>query len=248
MRRLTAVHNPHPLNSRNTSAVQYTAVQPRLIRLRRPVTLSVLDGPFVPNGQDGLLDKIERRWNALLRANPAFFDGRLLHVLGVHRNGYGGAVLHVVDCAYRFHAVQDESFDLGVRPLGVKGVTDHNGRILLGRRSSRVAACRGMWEFAPGGVVEPGDQPDETVRRELTEETALRCAGEPVAAAVIFDPVVRSWEVVFRLSIHDTAALSCSTAEYDELRWCTTVELPPTHELSPIARQMLPLITAQAKP
>lgn len=70
-----------------------------------------------------LADEIERRWNSLRAKNPNYFDGRLYHVLGVHRNGHGGATLHVMECAYRYHAVQTPDFDLGQRALGVKGVT-----------------------------------------------------------------------------------------------------------------------------
>lgn len=214
----------------------------RIIRLRRPVTLSIMDGPFVPRGNGGLLDEVERRWNALRRENPAYFDGRLLHVLGVHRNGYGGAVLHVVDCAYRFHVVQDHEFDLGVRSLGVKGIAIHNGRVLLGKRSDRVAAYRGLWEFAPGGAVEPNRDPAFVVKRELTEETSLTSIGEPIALAVMFDPVVRSWEIVYRLELRDDHSERCSD-EYDELRWCSHDQLSSERELAPIARQMLPLVT-----
>ncbi|MHC5002834.1 MAG: NUDIX hydrolase, partial [Planctomycetota bacterium] len=167
----------------------------RCLPLRRPPVLSVAEGPFVPSGAD--LDDVQRRWDALRDENPAYFDGRLYHVLGVHRNGHGGAVLHVVDCAYRLHAVQDETLDLGVRSLGVKGIVRRGRRALLGRRSGQVAAYRGCWEFAPGGVVEPGHPPAETIRAELAEETGLVAEREPTAIALLYDPGPRSWEIVF---------------------------------------------------
>jgi ADP-ribose pyrophosphatase YjhB (NUDIX family) len=222
-------------------------MESRMIRLRRPVTLSVMDGPHVPDGEEGLLNEVERRWKALCDSNPAYFDGRLLHVIGVHRNGYGGAVLHVIDCAYRFHAVQDHEFDLGIRPLGVKGITMHNDQALLGKRSQRVAAYRGLWEFAPGGVVEPGADPVSTVRQELTEETSLCCASEPIALAVIFDTVIRTWEIAYRLDVRDASTMQKSD-EYDELRWCDMDAIPPMDQLSPIAQQMVGLIAGIGRP
>jgi ADP-ribose pyrophosphatase YjhB (NUDIX family) len=210
---------------------------PRTIRLRRPATLSMSEGVFVPQGAD--LDEIERRWRGICDANPRAYDGRLCHVIGVHRNGYGGAVIHAIDCAYRFHAVQDDSFDLGVRPLGVKGITTHNERILLGRRAADVLHYPGMWEFAPGGGVEPGREPAQVIISELADETGLRAAREPVPVAVLFDPIARCWEIVFRIEAAGDA-LQPRTREYEELRWREPHDLPAV--LSPIAEQMRGLI------
>jgi 8-oxo-dGTP pyrophosphatase MutT (NUDIX family) len=226
-------------------------VHPRAIRLRRPVTLSVQEGVFVPAAPAAgkaapanLLDEIDRRWNALRRENPAYFDGRLCHVLGVHRNGHGGAVLHVIDCAYRFFAVQAaspaaEAFDLGVRPLGVKGVVERGGRFLLGRRSSRVAMYKDMWEFAPSGSVDFGTQPGETIAHELIEETGIHALQEPTAIAVLFDPVLKCWEIVYRLAIDDQAEPVISD-EYPAVEWFDGTALPAN--LSPIARQIAQLL------
>jgi 8-oxo-dGTP pyrophosphatase MutT (NUDIX family) len=212
----------------------------RLIRLRRPPVLQFADGPFVPDSVR--LEEVEWRWAALCDENPAYFDGRLYHVIGVHRNGYGGAVMHVVDCAYRFHAVQDEAFDLGIRSLGVKGITVRDGRVLMGRRSQHVGACRGQWECAPCGVLEPGREPAAAVRDELREEAGLAAARDPIPIALAYDAVVRTWEIVFTVVPSDDDP-GPRTDEYDELRWCEAHDLPA--ELSPITRFLLPLIRDQ---
>ncbi|MHC5023470.1 MAG: NUDIX hydrolase [Planctomycetota bacterium] len=210
----------------------------RCIRLRRPATLSVVDEPFVPRA--GSLDEIDLRWEALRSSNPAYFDGRLLHVIGVHRNGYGGAVLHVKDCAYRFHAVQDDDFDLGVRPLGVKGLTMRGDEVLLGRRSAQVAHYVGLWEFAPGGVVEPGRAPADVVVAELREETGLVPDCEPTPVALLYDDVLHCWEMIFRLEAGGGSAPEPASPEYTEIRWCRPEALP--EDLSPVARAMVPLL------
>lgn len=201
--------------------------------------LNVHPGVFVPPAATGRMDEIDRRWNALCEANPAYFDGRLYHVLGVSRNGHGGATIHVMDCAYRFQAVQQEGFDLGVRGLGVKGITMRDEKVLMGKRSQRVAAYRGQWEFAPGGVIDIGEQPPEVVKRELLEETGYKCEGEPSAIAVIEDAVARCWEIVFRMQV-SAEPVSTPSREYDEIRWCLVDQLPD--ELSAIARQMVELL------
>jgi 8-oxo-dGTP pyrophosphatase MutT (NUDIX family) len=214
-------------------------MSPRMIRLRRPVTLSVQEGVFVPRGDHGLLDEIDLRWQELCRSNPEYFDGRLYHVLGVHRNGHGGAVLHVMDCAYRFFAVQNERFDLGVRGLGAKGITTRDDRVLVGLRSSTVASYPNLWEFAPGGSVCPGDVPARLIRQELAEETGLDSTGEPVSTAVVFDPVLRTWEIIFRMTAADSP-LRPRPAEYLDLQWRRRDDLPAP--LSPIARQIAAIV------
>ena len=210
----------------------------RTIHLRRPPTLSLQEGPFVPQPRAGVdvMDEVDRRWGAMRVANPTFHDGRICHVLGVHRNGHGGVVIHVMDCAYRFHAVQDAEFDLGVRHLGVKAMTSHDGRLLLGRRSSTVRAYPGMWEFAPGGVIEPGRAPADVLKLELQEETGLSLAVEPKAIAVIFDPVVRCWEIIYQLEVADPNPKPV-TDEYTELRWCEPGQWP--QPLSPATVQLI---------
>jgi 8-oxo-dGTP diphosphatase len=196
----------------------------RVIHLRRPVSLSMVEEPFVPG--DVSLDEIEQRWQAAQRDNPHLYDGQLLHVIGVHRNGYGGAVVHVAPCSYRFHAVQRDDFDLGVRPLGVKGITRRRDdeRILIGKRSQNVTYYPGQWEFAPAGVVEPDTTPDHAVLRELHEETGLAAVGEPVARALVYDDVIRCWEMLF--DIIAEGDIRRAADEFDVLRWVRPDQLP----------------------
>lgn len=44
----------------------------------------------------------------------------------------------------------------------------HRGRVLAARRTTPPEAC-GLWEF-PGGKVEPGEDPDCAIVREIAEE------------------------------------------------------------------------------
>ncbi len=207
----------------------------RMIRVRRPPTIRVVDEPFVPAGLPA--DEVDRRWSALCAANPRLHDGRLLHVLGVHRNGAGGATIHVVEIAYRYYAINvaDGDVDTGARPLGVKGVTKRIGasnasaEILVGRRAPWVASDAGKWELAPGGAVEPGSTPDAIVRDELHDETGLVVPASAVTAlAIAFDPSARSWEIVYRLRIDaDEHRVPAGNGEYDELRWWPVEDAPP---------------------
>jgi 8-oxo-dGTP diphosphatase len=57
----------------------------------------------------------------------------------------------------------------------VCAVICRGGEVLIARRPEgrRLA---GLWEF-PGGKIEPGEPPDEALRRELWEELGCRVAG-----------------------------------------------------------------------
>ena len=208
---------------------------PRCINRRSPAILHVQEGLFVPQGN--VLDEVDRRWDALCDSNPAYFDGRAYHILGVNRNGCGGAVLHIIECAYRFYAVQTEEFDLGVMGLGVKGFTIRGDRALMGRRSQSVGVYPDQWEFAPGGVVEPGKEPVDILADELHQETRLTTSSDPTPIAVLCDPIARTWELIYLLK--NPQGESQTTPEYSQLRCCARKELPT--DLSPIAQTMIPL-------
>jgi len=209
----------------------------RLIHLRRPPVLSVTEGPFVPRGMS--MEEVDRRWDALCARNPTYFDGRIWHVLGVSRNGHGGATIHVQECGYRFYAIQNEEVDVGVRVLGVKGFTWREERVLLGLRAAFVSCYPEQWEFAPGGAAEVGVDPAKTIVEELHEETGLAPAAEPVAIAVLYDPTARTWEIVFRISAND-GELHSAQREYTAFEWRKSDDLPD--DLTPIARNMVQVL------
>jgi 8-oxo-dGTP pyrophosphatase MutT (NUDIX family) len=185
------------------------------------------------------MEEVDRRWGVLCARNPAYFDGRIWHVLGVSRNGHGGATIHVQECGYRFYAIQNEEVDVGVRVLGVKGFTWRNERVLLGLRAAFVSCYPEQWEFAPGGAAEVGTDPADTIVEELREETGLVPAGEPVAIAVMYDPTARTWEILFRISAKE-GELHSAQKEYTAFEWRSPNDLP--ENLTPIARNMQRLL------
>ncbi len=61
-------------------------------------------------------------------------------------------------------------------------IRDDDGRFLMARRLAG-SHLAGLWEF-PGGAVEPGETPEEALRRELVEELGVTAlVGAPVTFA-----------------------------------------------------------------
>jgi hypothetical protein len=205
--------------------------------LKRPATIHLQDGLFVPENAD--LNKVDQRWKNLCERNASFFDGTLLHVLGIQRNGCGGATIHVIECSYRFFAVQDQNYDLGVRTLGAKGITSFEDTFLFGERSESVLRYAGEWEFAPAGCVESTIDPFVVIEKELFQETGLSLTKPPISVALLFDEAALTWELVYRL--YASSNKVSGNSEYKQLKWCKKDKFPSRR--SSITSLMLPFAT-----
>lgn len=131
---------------------------------------------------------------------------------------------------------------VGPRPLLLPGVTavvvDDAGRVLLGRR-----ADTGAWALV-AGVMDPGEQPAETVVREVWEETAVRVVPERVTSVLTQPPtrypngdVCEYVDITFRCRpVGGTARVNDD--ESLEVAWFAPDAVPP---LAPLVRRRLDL-------
>ncbi len=189
------------------------------------------DELFVPETS---LATVDARWEELCEQNPEYFDGEILHVLHVNATGCGGAIVQVARSSYRFHAVAD----LGIKPLGCKGICKQGDSYLCGLRGKKMAAYPNLWEFAPAGMVEPTQTPQDVIERELEEETGLMLCAPPIAIAMFFDEEVRTWEIVFQLAVKGDC--TPDGTEYESLAWFARSSLPSP--MSQAALQMEALL------
>lgn len=203
-----------------------------MIWLRRPARVVESGLGFAPKcGEEAVRDEWVRR----VRANPRLVDGECWHVLGVHRDGHGGASVHVARTRYRMGAVRG-ALDTGFTGLGVKAIARWRGRWLVGRRSESCATYPGMWEFAPGGSAEPGEDPSVGIVRELREECALSPMGNPRAVAIIEDSEAGNWELVFEIELEQPPDAPPNW-EYSALELAELVMVP--EPASPVTAQLV---------
>jgi 8-oxo-dGTP diphosphatase len=100
-------------------------------------------------------------------------------------------------------------------------VIEENGKVLIGRRKPG-RHMGGKWEF-PGGKIEPGETPQESLARELQEELAIRVRiGEFLCNAFYEGDGVSLELLVYHVErLHGEPAL----IEHQELCWVRPDEL-----------------------
>ena len=125
--------------------------------------------------------------------------------------------------------------DVGHGLLLLPGVTavvfDDAGRLLLGERSDN-----GQWAL-PAGVMDPGEQPAETVVREVYEETAVHVVPERITSVFTQPPMTypngdecEYVDITFRCRAVGGQA-RVNDDESLAVGWFALDDLPPIREL-----------------
>ena len=95
-------------------------------------------------------------------------------------------------------------------------VRDERGRWLAGRRASWLATWANKWALGAGGAVEVGEDPSETLSRELDEEWQLTPARLSVEALV---HLPSGLVALVGLAIVPDGSEPVPDAEHDEFAW-----------------------------
>lgn len=103
----------------------------------------------------------------------------------------------------------------------------HRGRVLAARRTTPETA-RGLWEF-PGGKVEPGEQPEVALVREIREE--LGCEVTVTGRLAGEQPIKDAYTL--RVFLAELVRGEPIPHEHDAVRWLAAGELDLVRWLAP---------------
>ena len=103
----------------------------------------------------------------------------------------------------------------------------HDGRVLAARRTTPPTA-RGLWEF-PGGKVEPGEDPDVAIVREIAEE--LGCEVRVVGHLDGEEHIKESYTL--RVAVAELVSGEPIPHEHDAVRWLRADQLDLVTWLEP---------------
>jgi 8-oxo-dGTP diphosphatase len=112
-------------------------------------------------------------------------------------------------------------------------LVDADGRVLIAQRPEGKQLA-GLWEF-PGGKVEPGERPEETLIRELHEELAITVK-EPCLAPLTFASYgYETFHLLMPLYVCRRWEGTPSAVEHQAIRWVKPARLrdfpmPPADE------------------
>jgi 8-oxo-dGTP diphosphatase len=100
---------------------------------------------------------------------------------------------------------------------------DPDGRVLIAQRPPQKAMA-GLWEF-PGGKVEPGERPEETVIRELKEELAIDVREPCLAPFTFASHTYPQFQLLMPLYVCRRWEGTPVAREHTALKWVTPLEL-----------------------
>ncbi len=110
---------------------------------------------------------------------------------------------------------------------------DPDGRVLIAQRPPGKSMA-GLWEF-PGGKVEPGERPEQTLMRELQEELGIAVKEECLAPLTFASHVYPDFYLLMPLYVCRRWDGFVQAKEGQALKWVRTHELrnyamPPADE------------------
>jgi ADP-ribose pyrophosphatase YjhB (NUDIX family) len=162
--------------------------------------------PALERQADAAIDELRRR------SSPSH-DGMAARLAGWRETGDGGLELEVEPVRWALRLV-DHAETRSLTSLCV--VRTEDGRWLAGRRAAWLATWAGRWALGAGGAVEVGENPAETLTRELEEEWQLVPSRMSVEALVLMPSGLAA---LIGLATVPSGAEPVPDAEHDELAW-----------------------------
>jgi 8-oxo-dGTP diphosphatase len=112
-------------------------------------------------------------------------------------------------------------------------LVDSDGRVLIAQRPEG-RSMAGLWEF-PGGKVEPGEQPEQSLIRELQEELGITVKPECLAPLTFASHTYPDFHLLMPLYVCRRWEGFVEAREKQKLKWVRPNELrnypmPPADE------------------
>lgn len=128
-----------------------------------------------------------------------------------------------MNCETHDFDIEKSPFGVGVFPI----IFDEQNRVLLAHRTDH-----DVWN-CPGGGMDSGETPDQTVLRELKEEVCVEA--EIVRFAGVY-PKNHVDEIVFSFVCKITGGELACTSEADQIEWFAFEDLPRNISVNQIQR------------
>ncbi|MBA4790499.1 MAG: 8-oxo-dGTP diphosphatase MutT [Rhizobiales bacterium] len=112
-------------------------------------------------------------------------------------------------------------------------LVDADGRVLVAQRPEGKALA-GLWEF-PGGKMEPGERPEDTLIRELKEELGITVKEACLAPLTFASYAYPDFHLLMPLWICRRWEGQVQALEHSELKWVRAgklreLDMPPADE------------------
>lgn len=110
--------------------------------------------------------------------------------------------------------------------VAVHALIRSGDRYLVVRRSDTASYMAGRWEL-PGGKVEPGEEVEDALVREITEETSITVhVGPPISVHTNRDslPYRQHVEITY-LCGYESGSVQLNPVEHDSYKWMSVSEL-----------------------
>jgi len=116
---------------------------------------------------------------------------------------------------------------------------DPDGRVLIAQRPPGKMMA-GLWEF-PGGKVEPGERPEETVIRELQEELAITVKEACLAPFTFASHTYPDFQLLMPVYLCRRWEGTATAREHGALRWVKPKDLPH-YPMPPADLPIIPML------
>ena len=117
---------------------------------------------------------------------------------------------------------------------------DPDGRVLLAQRPEGKSMA-GLWEF-PGGKVEPGERPEQSLIRELKEELGIDVKEECLAPLTFREPPLSEFHLLMPLYVCRRWEGIAQAREGQQLKWVRPHDLR-NYPMPPADEPLIPHLT-----